>query len=464
MTDGERPQIRVRLRKLHPGQKALRKLCKETRYVTAMLGRRWGKTYFGVDLLFNESIDRGKGYQGLWLAPTYRHGLIAAREWAARIPRELYRPHKSEKLIELYNGARIFFGTGDNPDSIIGEGYDRAIVDEGARVSEDTIDRALLPTLADRNGSALVITTPMGRRNWAFKWYSRGVAQDEGWRSLTGPSTENPNTKIQEWIKLMAPESLGGQGGMREDIYRQEILAEVLEDAASVFRNISGARVPTLRLLPWSIGLPEVIGLDLAKHQDFTVLVGVKDTSYFFFKRPDIPKNVEDFKPWLDALPVEEKANRRVVCFDRFQRIAWPLQIERVLNAVQQVRDGSGGEIDPIVALDATGIGDKWHDDLVAAGVRCLPYKFTNQSKGQLIEGTSTDIEQKHLVFPRLEVMENELLSYAYEITRSGNFVYSAPEGEHDDCVIGLGLANWGAKVRHHFGGDGGDYVEVKAA
>ena len=52
------------------------------------------------------------------------------------------------------------------------------------------------------------------------------------------------------------------------------------------------------------------------------------------------------------------------------------------------------------------------------------------------------------------DVQTNELKMFGYEITASG-IKYSAPEGKHDDCVIGLGLANWArinAGARHfHF-------------
>ena len=41
----------------------------------------------------------------------------------------------------------------------------------------------------------------------------------------------------------------------------------------------------------------------------------------------------------------------------------------------------------------------------------------------------------------------NEMLIFEYEMTSSGLIRYQAPEGYHDDCVIGLALANWGVNA-----------------
>jgi len=400
----------IRLSRLHPGQVRVRDACNRSRFVSAVFGRRCGKSHFGVRRLFKRATTIGQGYQGLWAAPTYDLTSVAWDEWHRLFPQAIYTSNKTEHSIKLATGGTIYFRSTDNPNALLGRGYDDAIIDEASRVSHDAIKRAILPTLADRNGRALAITTPAGKRNWVFEWYQRGLddLQPE-WASVHAPSTDNPNTAIQAWCRENAPAEMGGGGGMPLDIYRQEILAEFLDDAASVFRGVR-ACVAGERM-DWPDGRPTVIGLDVAKHQDYTVLTGMRD---------DGPK-------------------RRVVAWDRFHRISWPMQIERVKAAWE-----AAGH--PLIELDATGVGDKVFDDLCEAGLEVHPYKFTLESKQRLIQSLALDIEASTVSYPNIPELIGEMEAYAYEITSTGAFRYNAPEGMHDDCVVSLALANWALK------------------
>ena len=51
-----------------------------------------------------------------------------------------------------------------------------------------------------------------------------------------------------------------------------------------------------------------------------------------------------------------------------------------------------------------------------------------------------------HDQFP---VLKSELENFTYKITPSSHLQYNAPEGMHDDCVIGLALAAW--QLKHRF-------------
>ena len=53
-------------------------------------------------------------------------------------------------------------------------------------------------------------------------------------------------------------------------------------------------------------------------------------------------------------------------------------------------------------------------------------------------------LEQGKLRLMDILDQENELLAFEYELTAARNVRMSAPEGMHDDCVIGLALAAWG--------------------
>ena len=67
-------------------------------------------------------------------------------------------------------------------------------------------------------------------------------------------------------------------------------------------------------------------------------------------------------------------------------------------------------------------------------------------SKEKVINKLAVDIEQKNIKYPADTTLIDELESFGYNITPSGNFRFGAPEGMHDDYVIALALANWGLK------------------
>ena len=98
------------------------------------------------------------------------------------------------------------------------------------------------------------------------------------------------------------------------------------------------------------------------------------------------------------------------------------------------------------VLLDSTGLGDPVYDMLLARGTPAYPYVFTSRSKEMLIQNLSIDIQSKSISFPDIPVLRYELGAYQYTLGPTGRLTYSAPEGDHDDCVISLALADWAAR------------------
>ena len=93
--------------------------------------------------------------------------------------------------------------------------------------------------------------------------------------------------------------------------------------------------------------------------------------------------------------------------------------------------------------MDSTGIGDPIFDDLQHMGLDVQGYKLTNTTKKNLIDKLSVYIEQARINIPNEPNLIRELELYTYKRSDSGNEIYNAPEGEHDDMVISLALAVW---------------------
>jgi len=148
------------------------------------------------------------------------------------------------------------------------------------------------------------------------------------------------------------------------------------------------------------------MGVDLAKHQDFTVICTLN------------------------------QHNNHLVDFDRFGEVNWVLQKKRIIAKAKQYNNAR-------TLIDSTGVGDPIFDDLQRSGIAVQGYKFTSASKADLIENLIMMIEQQQISYPDIPELVNELKLYGYETLPSGTIRYGAPESYHDDCVTALALASW---------------------
>lgn len=377
----------------HPNQILIH--ASPARFRAAKCGRRFGKTQTGVNEAAKD-MHNHPGHKGCWVAPTFALTRKGWREFIQFCPRELIaNVLKSEYRIEFHNGSWIEFKSADNPESLISEGYDFVIVDECARVARDAWEFSLRPALTDRLGWALFLTTPKGK-NWfhSVVWARCVDPTETDWHGFSFATADNPfidPAEIEE-AKRTLPDV----------VFRQEYLAEFIDDAGAVFRNIR-ACIDGEYEEP-NGGREYVMGTDLAKTQDFTV-------SY-----------------------VVDRLRRKVVAFDRFQHISYDMAIPRVAELSRRYNNAE-------ILLDSTGVGEPVFDMLRTVGARCQGYKFTNPSKEALIRGLMLALENKEITYPEEEVLISELECFEYKTGSTGLIRYGAPEGMHDDCVIALALA-----------------------
>ena len=306
---------------------------------------------------------------------------------------------RSLKRIELIQGSAIEFKSADNFDSLRGSGIHLLVIDEAALIDREAWEEALRPTLTDTKGKAIFVSTPKGR-NYFFELFCRGQdPQYPEWESFTFPTSSNP---------YISPDEIEeAKRTLPDTVFRQEYLAEFLEDSAGVFRNIKAC-------IQGEFEEPKhkhsyVLGWDVAKHEDFSVMM-VVDTS-----------------------------SRHVVAYDRFNQVDYTLQVSRLESLAKKY--------DATVLMDSTGVGDPILEQVLKAGIKAEGFQFTNTSKQQLIEYLSVQLEQQKITFPEIPELIHELELFQYEITRAGNVRYSAPQGYHDDCVISLALACWQMNV-----------------
>ena len=122
----------------------------------------------------------------------------------------------------------------DNPTSLLGEALDFLVIDEAARLPAKVWEGHLVQRLLDRNGKALLISTPFGK-NWLFDLYRRGQGDDPDYASWQFPSAANPylDAKMIEKERERLPER----------VWNQEYLARWVEGQGSVFMRVREAAV-----------------------------------------------------------------------------------------------------------------------------------------------------------------------------------------------------------------------------
>ena len=117
----------------------------------------------------------------------------------------------------------------EHPESLLGEGLDWLVFDECAKCKSSVWEQYLRPTLTDREGWGLFITTPSGY-NWVYDLWKRGNDPDyPDWQSFRSPSAQNPHLS-QEDIKE-------ARRTLSEVIFKQEYEAEFTMSSGQVYKE-----------------------------------------------------------------------------------------------------------------------------------------------------------------------------------------------------------------------------------
>ena len=368
------------------------------RVLTVAMGRRWGKTTMAGAMALSGAV---KGGIVGWVAPTYSNSRPLWRFVEQSIVREpLAVARRADRSVDFPKGGRLTIYTADNDIALRGESFDLVIVDEAARIREETFTDVLLPTLADRDGHILLISTPKGR-NWFWRQFIAGQVDNERTRSFTAPSSDNPMPTIKRATEL-------ARTTVSDRTYRQEWLAEFVEDGGGVFRGV----LDCVREHPTEPepGRSYAMGVDWGRTNDATVFT---------------------------VMCIE---TAQVVAVERMQDTAYALQLDRLqrLHARWQ----------PYAILaEANSMGGPLVEALQRLELPVQSFTTTAITKPPLIDALALAIERGDIGLTNNTTLLNELQAYESERLPSGAVRYSAPGGMHDDHVISLALA-WRAVAR----------------
>lgn len=391
--------------KPHPGQRAF--LLSQAKTKVLACGRRWGKTDVCAIQTLEAVSHRGPPTKHFLIAPTLRQARILFDRFV-----ELLR--RSASTIDLPIEGEIKPKLAPVPSVTVGEhvvtarsghllyalrGFEAThiVVDEAAYVPDALVHDVLNPMLATTDGSMTLISTPNGR-NGFWRMFMRGQDPNSGIWSRQSPTQENP----------MVPERflLNQRETTTERTYAVEYEAQFEESDGAVFRQ----ETIDAAFGSWAkedANGPTYIGVDLGRKMDYTAVAVLQGT------REAV---------WL-------------VQFERFHEIAWSLQVKRIVEIVNSYPNA-------VVMIDGMGVGDRILEDLREAlpNTPVEAYKFTNDSKGRLINDLKWLFEREHLHLRPEPVLRSELEDFRVEGSKSGLPRYGTQSG-HDDCVIALALA-----------------------
>ena len=304
---------------------------------------------------------------------------------------------------ELRIGSAIMdLRSADIPENIEGFGYKLILLNEAGIILKDEYlwHNTLRPMMIDFNCPIMAGGTPKGK-NLFHRLYAKGASgQFPDWESFHFTTYDNP------FLNAAAIEDIVKD--MPEAVRDQEIMAQFLDDDSAIFHGYEACIQGELE--EPAPGKRYLAGLDLAKHVDWTVLT------------------------------IMDELRRHVVWFGRIQKRDWPFQKEWIKRNVLRYNRAT-------VWIDQMSVGDVVMDDLKRDGLHVIGFKFSSQSKRELIENLMLAIENREITFPKIQILLDEMKLFEVEITSTG-FRYNAPSGFHDDAVISLALAAWGTRPR----------------
>lgn len=366
--------------------------------------RQWGKT----ELLLDTALEwclLGEGVHLWYVTPYYKQtSEIFLNKLLPRImpggrsdPRVFASINRSSYSIRFRNGNVWSFQSAENFQGVRGATLTHLICDEYAYFREGARTQVLDPMLAKRGELAIFCSTPKGKNDF-YELHKRCASGAPGWVEFFSNYEETGDPRL---LAFAAEQ----RRYIPDDIYRQEYLAEFIDGGGSVFRHID--RMFSLDNFA-APGARHFAGADLGATDDRTVVVILNERGEMvYFKRFEIAEQ-NDAELLIPAL---------AEILSMFPRTEAFVEI----NFNRAILDALRGR------HRLTG---------------AFAFNTTNQTKAEAV-GTLIDaIDNALIAAPRIDVLRAELENYQVSTTSVQRHPsYSAPPGQHDDCVMALAFA-----------------------
>lgn len=391
------PTIEVNMPTLYPKQAAA--FFNASRYSITEASTKAGKTLGCIVWQATQVMRDRRKMNHWWVAPVYPQAAIAYRR-AKEMFRGLHEHNDTDMRLTFRNGAAWWFKSGEKPDNLYGEDVQSCVVDEFTRVREEAW-HAVRSTLTHTRGQVRLIGNVKGRGNWGYQMARKAESGEQGYSYHKIIAADAVAAGV-----LDASEIEDAKRVLPEAIYKELYECIPADDGGNPFG------LDAIRKCVAVIGqhrAPVAMGVDLAKSHDYTVVCGL-----------DAMGNVVTLERWQGDWG-QTRARVLALCN------GWP------------------------TLVDSTGVGDPILEDLQRVRPNFQPFRFTSQSKQQIMEGLASAIHMQEIRFPDGWLV-SELETFEYEYTRTG-VRYTAPTGLHDDgvCALALALKAWKESSRNTY-------------
>lgn len=384
------------------------------REVVVSAGRRGGKSSLCAYIILRELFSSGK--RCMVLSPSYdltNRVLDYVKGWIRKFGAISIKekPYPIIKMPESLGGSWVKGCSAESPAGILGEEYDLVVIDEAPLIDRKIQESYIYPATAGRRGKKIYIGTPR-RKDWYFERYQYCSQNPDG-ASFTWTSKDNPFFPSEEWDIA--------QKKLPKGIFDREFKAVFSDETTSIFRNIYELLDPDLPREAKEKHF-HYAGLDLAKEQDFSAIV-------------IIDRNTDPYE---------------IVFADKWQKLDYPAQKQRIIGIIERFKPCR-------VVIDSRNVGAMmgeslrregiFVEDWISSGTLSKDWRKKG-SKEKLVEHTISLFESRAIKLPDYKPLLDELSSFGYRITDSGNIKYGVPQGLHDDLTDALMMALWNCRLK----------------
>jgi len=363
----------------------------DAKYYVLNIGRQFGKTLLCINHMLYWAINK-PGCTIAWVSPIYKQSKKVFDELErATAASGLFEYNRSELIVKGC-GSTIMFFSGERPDNIRGNTFDYLIIDEFAFTRSELWSEVLSATVLVKGKKVIFISTPKGKNHFYELYLQQNY--DDRYKSFHFSSYDNPMIDVQDLEER--------KRSLPDHIFRQEYLAEFLDNASGLFRNVRD-----------SIGIAQsgtnYFGLDVGRSDDYTVLT-------------------------------IQNQSGGVVLIERWRHDEWSRIINKVATVINQYNANG--------YIEVNNQGDVFYEMLnQKCGNKVQPFTTTTKTKPMIIEDLAVDFEQGNLIIPDEDwfIDELEAFTYVYD-PRTRKVKYSAPQGVHDDGVMSLAICNHARK------------------
>lgn len=242
------------------------------RFAVWVCHRRFGKTFLALELLLMDLWTQAKPHpRYAYIAPLYRQGKVIAwdllKSFVLGLPG--VQVNEAELRVDLPGSKRLQIFGADNPDALRGLYFDGVVLDEYAQMRPRVWSEVVRPALADREGWAIFIGTPLGQNHF-YALYQSAQAED-GWHAAMYRADETgilPQDELASARRTMSAEQ-----------FAQEFLcsfssaligayyAEVLQTARDEQRITAVPHDPTQPVYTaWDLGVSDSTAIWFVQH------------------------------------------------------------------------------------------------------------------------------------------------------------------------------------------------------